>query len=254
MKHGRVFLRAILPTAATKEFYCGYRKMNAKRNFIVLSLLTLIILACTLMQSKMEVAPVITLTPAPVIQPMTATPVPPTATVVVEKELSAVLDTADSGSLCPSGPTPVENGDPPSVIGEKNDTYDCEGYWTFDIQGLPRSATVFSALFSPGTCTISGNPFSYGDLGFELVEYGILAIGDYGNGGTGRFQNDEIALMFKNCSPGAINITKHVMSRFEDDAKVIQIRAYITSGNFSNGVSDYVSFSGTAPTLVIKYR
>ncbi|MCP4143605.1 MAG: hypothetical protein GY755_25515 [Chloroflexi bacterium] len=233
--------------------------MNRKRNFILLPLLTLIILACSLSQPKAQVAPVITLTPIPEAMPITPIPtaLPPTATatIVVEKEFSALFDAANSGNLCPKGPIDVVGGSPPSVIGEKNDSYDCEGYWTFDIQGLPRSAVISSAIFSPGTCTTSGTPFSYGDLGFELVEYNILAIGDYGNGGIGYFQNDEIALMFKNCSPSSMNITAHVTDRFIiEERKIIQIRAYITSGNFSNGVNDYVSFSGTTPTLIIKYK
>ncbi len=231
--------------------------MKNRNKLFTLSALLLAIMACSLPQPKVESAPVITLTPAPVVQPMTATPVPtlpPTATVVVEKEFSAVLDTGNSGSVCPSGPTLVENGGPPPTIGEKNDSYDCEGFWTFDIRNLPRSATVFSAIFSPGVCTTSGTPFSFGNLGFELVEINMLAVGDYGAGGIGNFQQDQRNLEFQNCSPGDINITKHVMSRFEDDATSIQIRAYTLSGNFSNGVSDYISFSGTTPTLIIKYR
>jgi len=118
-----------------------------------------------------ETVPVIALTPAPVVQPMTATPVPPsppTATIVVEREFNTVLDTANSG--------------------------------------------------------------------------------------IGSFQENGRTMNFKNCSPGDITITKHVASRVEDGAEIIQIRAYKTSSNYSNGVSDYVSFNGTTPTLMIKYR
>ena len=189
------------------------------------------------------------------ILPVSALPPVPQPTILAEKNFSATLDTASSGSLCPEGPTPVDNGDTPSIIGEMNDRYACEGYWTFEMDGLPSSATVLSAIFLPGICTMSGSPFSNGDLGFELVDLGDLDIGDYGKEGVGYFQGSEIAVSFNNCSPKAINITNHVRDQMKKNVKIIQIRAYLTAGNFTNGVDDYVSFrTGNTPTIVVLYR
>ena len=189
------------------------------------------------------------------ILPVSSLPPEPHPTILSERNFSAILDTAGSGSICPEGPTPVDNGDTPAIIGEVNDRYDCEGYWTFEMDGLPSSSTVLSAMFLPGICTMSGSPFSNGDLGFELVDLGDLDISDYGKEGVGYFQGSEIAVSFNNCSPKAINITNHVSDQMKKDVKIIQIRAYLTAGNFSNGVDDYVSFrTGNTPTIVVLYR
>lgn len=189
------------------------------------------------------------------ILPVSSLPPAPHPTILAEKNFSAILDAAGSGSICPEGPAPVDNGDTPAIIGEVNDRYDCEGYWTFEMDGLPSSATVLSAMFLPGICTMSGSPFTYGDLGFELVDIGNLDVGDYGKEGVGYFQGSEIAISFNNCSSKAINITNHVSDQMKKDAKIIQIRAYLTAGNFTNGVDDYVSFrTGNIPTIVVLYR
>ena len=102
---------------------------------------------------------------------------------------------------------------------------------------------------------MSGSPFSYGDLGFELVDLGGVDVGDYGKEGVGYFQGSEIAVSFNNCSPKAINITNHVSDQMKNNMDIIQIRAYLTAGNYSNGVDDYVSFrTGNTPTIVVLYR
>ena len=189
------------------------------------------------------------------ILPTSSLPPAPLPTILAERNFMATLNATDSGSLCPDGPIPVENGEPPSIIGEMNDRYVCEGYWTFMMDGLPSSATVLSAMFLPGICTMSGSPFSYGDLGFELVDLGNLDVSDYGKEGIGYFQGSEIAVSFNNCSPKAINITNHVSDQMIKEMDIIQIRAYLTAGNFSNGVDDYISFrTGDTPAIVVLYR
>lgn len=189
------------------------------------------------------------------VLPVSSLPPSPQPTIMAERNFSAVLDTAASGSLCPEGPTPLDNGDTPSIIGDVGDTYNCEGFWTFEMHGLPSSATVLSAMFLPGICTMSGSPFLSGDLGFELVDLGGLDVGDYGKEGVGYFQGSEIAVSFNNCSPKAINITNHVSDQMKNNMNIIQIRAYLTAGNYSNSVDDYVSFrTGNTPTIVVLYR
>jgi hypothetical protein len=216
--------------------------MRYKALFVILLVIAAVTFACNLSSSP---------EPAPTVPP--ATPYPtytpyPTPTIVVEKELSAVLDTADTGSVCPQDSTPVDNGDTPSFVGEKDDRYGCEGFWTFDIQVIPSTSKILSAIFSPGSCMENGKPFSYGDLAFEFVSIHQLAMGDYGAGGVGY-------TVFKNCSLPSIDMTLYVQSEVDKGAAIIQIRAYMTAGNFGNGVADYVSFrTGNIPTLIIRYK
>ena len=78
---------------------------------------------------------------------------------------------------------------------------------------------------------------------------------DYGNGGIGNFQGGVGYVSWKNCSITGMDVSNHVNTQLKKGAKVIQVRAYFTSGNFSNGVDDYVSFrNSSVPALVIRYK
>ncbi|NOY99627.1 MAG: hypothetical protein GXP40_10580 [Chloroflexi bacterium] len=186
-------------------------------------------------------------TPA-VVDAGSAPPQSPTAQpVTVQTKMSATFDAANSGSLCPNRSPESDLGNSPSVVGEGNDTYTCEGFWTFTLSQLPQNAQVTLATFSPGPCTVNGAPFSYGDLIFEYPEIGTLDIGDYGQGGTAWD-------IFKEC-PASVNMTSYVQSRVNAGETSVQIRAYFESGYYGNGIDDYISFQTvSAPTLVVEYN
>ncbi len=228
--------------------------MRVRNIFVAILLLIGASFACSL-SAPQEDAPIIApLPPATVMPVIPATVLPPT--IAMEKEISAILDTANSGSVCPKGPIPLDNGGPPALIGEFNDDYECEGFLTFDIQGVPSSAKILSALFTPGSCTvISGNPFTTGVLSIVMADIGNFDVSDFGSvADRGHFQDGKPNLSFQNCSLGVIEITNMVNAEVKRGSKVIQFRIDTHPGNFMNGIDDTVSFSGTTPTLVIKYK
>ncbi len=214
-----------------------------------LALLALSALACNLTFVSSYFAtptppppPTPTFTPVP---PPTPTPLP----VLVEEETNIPLDPANSGSLCPKHPIYIENGGPPTYIGERDGT-SCEGFWTFHLEGIPPTAQIVSATFYPGACRTSGQAFSTtSQINFEIVQIGTLDVEDYGQGGT-----DMLALGLSNC-PSQLDVTPYVQTAIRQGNSLFQIRAYLHIVNVLNGIDDYVSYrTGGASLLTIRYK
>lgn len=182
----------------------------------------------------------------PTSTPMEASAPPPPTRV----KIAAAFDMSNSGSICPNRSPEREFG-LPSHIGDLGDTYTCEGFWTFDVSEIPTQASILSATFLPGECTIEGDPFAQGSeqgdvLGFEVVKVGSLDVADWGQGGFEYFS-------FHKC-PDAIDLTAYLQSQSAIGFDTVQIRGYFISGNYSNGKDDYIAYeTGLIPVLTVEY-
>lgn len=192
----------------------------------------------------------------PLLMPPTPTPTPPptlTPTLtLVEEGITIPLDLANSGSLCPKYTVSEDTGGPPSYIGERDD-YDCEGFWTFNLQQIPARAKIISATFIPGTCTKNGKPFTEGQgtMMFAVVSVGTLTVADYGDFGI-----DGISLAdnLTDC-PSSFDVTRPLATYLNKGKDRFQIRAHLLGSFFGNGRSDYVSYRGGEPSvLIVRYQ
>lgn len=173
-----------------------------------------------------------------------AQPLPTTTPVTITTQMNAQFVVNNSGSLCPKRVPDLILGSP-SIIGEIDDTWRCEGYWTFDISGLPAQATILSATFQPGTCSVVGNPFSLDKMKLGAIDVGTLEVSDYGG-------PPQDPTHHTNC-PGSIDVVSIVKSNYNLGLTTLQIYAAFDLSDYGNGTGDYVSYQGSTPLLTIEY-
>ncbi|NOY99625.1 MAG: hypothetical protein GXP40_10570 [Chloroflexi bacterium] len=218
--------------------------MNYKKAFTLFTvvLLAFMIQACAPSTPAGITVPTPAENNAPV-QPPTAQP-PTVEPVTVVAATTAVFDAGNSGSLCPKRSPELALGSAPPIIGEIGDEYRCEGYWTFIIPELPSKSKILSATFSPGACTMVGNPFAYGPLYFEYAAVGEIDVTDYGRG-DGSYQSE-----YAEC-PASIDVTAYVRTGLRSGS--LQIFAAFYASDYGNGTGDYISYQANMPTLTIEY-
>ena len=178
----------------------------------------------------------------------TQPPSPPTAVPspapTMQASMTAVFDPTRSGSICPKRSPELELGGPPPIIGEVDDTWRCEGYWTFDISQLPHNAQILSATFTPGSCSReAGDPFAFGPMSFGHVSIGYIDVADYGGSADGSTEYD--------VCPQTLDISSFLRGSYKGDS--VQIVSSFELSDYGNGTGDYVSYTGTEPILTIEY-
>lgn len=156
---------------------------------------------------------------------------------------SGTLNTEMSGSLCPKRSPELELGGPPPIVGETDDTWHCEGYWSFMLPKMPDNLKIISATFKPGTCKQVGNPFAFGPMGFGQMSVGFIEVTDYGSVPTGQ--------TFHQSCPESIDVTSFVRGSYKTG--MVQFHASFEHSDYGNGTGDYLSYSGSQPTLTIEY-
>lgn len=179
----------------------------------------------------------------PTIEPVVIAPT--TEPVTITSQMDAVFVANNSGSLCPKRSPDLIVGGPPPIVGEIDDEWRCEGYWSFDISGLPARATILSAAFQPGNCTITGNPFSLDNLYIGFIDVGTLEVSDYGG-------PPQQPTAHTSC-PSTIDIVSLVKTSINRNSQVLQLFAAFDNSNYGNGTGDYISYQGSVPSLTIEY-
>lgn len=215
--------------------------MKLRKIIIPIVLLVMTLTSCQLSQLMQAPATAGIAVPTPGMADANTVPPQP---VVVTETVSAKFLAADSGTLCPKRSPDTDLGAPPSVIGEVDDTYTCEGFWSFEYF-LPDDSQILSATFLPGNCVVNGDPFAYADLQFAYLYVDSLEINDYGKGGE---SGDD----FKNC-PASVDVTADLKGIRVYRDNLFQVRAFFGPGNYGNGIDDNISYGGTQPQLVIEY-
>lgn len=180
----------------------------------------------------------------PTAAPVQPTRIPPSPAPTVIASLNAPFNAANSGSLCPKRSPELELGGAPPYIGEVDDTWRCLGYWSFDLTALPPRARILSATFSPGDCNRVGDPFGLGSLYFKQTFDGQVEVSDYGDALVD-------ADVYSACLEKSFDVSSAVRTGYK--VGYVQFVASFDTSDYGNGTGDYISYSGTTPTLTIEY-
>ncbi len=173
-----------------------------------------------------------------------ALPLPTATPVTITTQMTATFVADNSGSLCPKRTPDLILG-APSFVGEVDDEWRCEGYWTFDIFNLPAYATILSATFRPGNCQMTGDPFIHSELYFGYNDIGTIEISDYGGPGSQETS-------YQKC-PDSIDVSNYVKASLQNSSRWVQILTSFDASDYGNGTGDYISFQGSTPLLTIEY-
>ncbi len=224
------------------------RLLMKAKNIVCLFVLLMLATACS--PALSPAAEVSISVPTPSISNMGSVPTqppPPTATplptVFMDASTAAIFDPDNSGSLCPKRSPELELGGAPPIIGEIDDTWRCEGYWSFTLPELPDNFQINSATFTPGSCSHVGNPFAFGPMSFGQRAVGSLDIADYGGMLNGLASHE--------ACPESLDVTSFVRGGYKSGS--VQFVASFENSDYGNGTGDYLSYRGVEPTLVIEY-